>query len=117
MRRSRNYTYVGKRNQVEQNNPSLPERRTTLGHMQLTPPCIYLFPRSVPTVRNNPAPEPHTLEQIGFLAAIHKCFGGYDDEIHKARFLVANNDVVRTTSFERNSVVQHTSRATPIRRK
>ena len=108
-----------KRDQVEKNDPTLPERRTTIGQYKLTPPCIYLFPRSVPTVRNNPNPEPHTLEQVGFLAAIHKCFGGYDDEIHKARFLVANkgNDIVRTTSIERNGVVQHAPRPTPIRRK
>lgn len=94
-------------------------RTVAVGQYQLTPPCIYLFPRSVPSVRNNPNPEPHALDQVSFLAALNKCFGGYDDELNKARFHVANkgNDVVRTTSIERNGVIEHTSKPTPIRRK
>jgi len=38
-----------------------------LGQYHLTPPSIYLYPRTVPAVRNNPDPEPHTLDQVGFL--------------------------------------------------
>jgi hypothetical protein len=94
-------------------------RTVTVGQYQLTPPCIYLFPRTVPSVRNNPNPEPHTLDQVGFLAALNRVFGGYDDELNKTRFLAANkgSDIVRTTTIERGGVVQHTSRPTPIRRK
>jgi hypothetical protein len=44
----------------------------------------------VPAVRNNPNPEPYPLDQVGFLAALHKVFGGYDDELNKVRFLIAN---------------------------
>ena len=94
-------------------------RTVTVGQYHLTPPCIYLFPRTVPAVRNNPNPEPHTLDQVGFLKALNTCFGGYDDELNKVRFAVANqgNDVVRTTSIERDNVVQQASRPTPIRRR
>src|SRR5665213_1519165 len=94
-------------------------RLTTVGQYQVTPPCIYLFPRTVPTVRNNPSPEPHALDSVGFLKALNGCFGGWDDEINRARFVVANkgSDTVRTTSIERGGVVQHTSKPTPIRRK
>jgi len=94
-------------------------RLTTVGQFQLTPPCIYLFPKTVPSVRNNPNLEPHTLEEVGFLKALNECFGGYFDEINRVRFLVAHKggDTVRTTSIERNGVTQHTSRPTPIRRK
>lgn len=95
------------------------KRLTTVGQFQLTPPCIYLFPATVPSVRNNPNPEPHKLDDVGFLSALNTCFGGYFDEINRVRFLVANkgSDVVRTTSIERGGIVQHTSRPTPIRRK
>ena len=96
------------------------EKRTvTVGQYELTPPCIYLFPRSVPAVRNNPNPEPHSLDQVGFLAAIQKCFGGWEDELNRVRFQVANrgSDVVRTTSIERGGVIQHASRPTAIRRR
>lgn len=94
-------------------------RLTTVGQYQLTPPCIYLFPRTVPSVRNNPNPEPHPLEAIAFLKALNECFGGYFDEINRVRFLVAHSggDTVRTTSIERAGVIQHVSKATPIRRK
>lgn len=94
-------------------------RLTSVGQYQLPPACIYLFPRSVPTVRNNPNPEPHELKQVGFLAALHKCFDGRDEEINRVRFAVANqgSDLVRTTSIERNGVIEHASRPTPIRRR
>lgn len=95
------------------------KRLTTVGQFQLTPPCIYLFPRTIPSVRNNPNPEPHKLEDQHFLTALHKCFGGYDDEINRVRLSVAHkgSEVVRTTSIERGGVIQHVSRPTPIRRK
>lgn len=94
------------------------DRITTVGQFKLTPPCIYLFPRTIPSVRNNPSPEPHKLESVGFLAALNKCFGGYDDEINFVRFVVAHKggETVKTTSVERNGAMQHISKATPIRR-
>jgi hypothetical protein len=94
-------------------------RLTTVGQFQLTPPCIYLFPRTIPSVRNNPNPEPHKLEDVAFLAALNECFGGYFDEINNVRFLVTHkgSETVRTTSIERSSVTQHASRPTAIRRK
>ena len=98
----------------------LPDQRlTTVGQYQLPPPCIYLFPKTVPSVRNNPNPEPHTLKEVSFLDALNTCFGGFFDEINRVRFLAAHNgsDTVRTTSIERNGQTQRVSRATPIRRR
>jgi hypothetical protein len=94
-------------------------RLTTIGQHQLTPPCVYLFPRTVPSVRNNPNPEPHQLADVSFLDALNKCFGGYPDEINRVRFSVAHRerDTVRTTSIERNNIAEHVSRPQPIRRK
>lgn len=94
-------------------------RLTTAGPYQLPPPCIYLFPATIPSVRNNPNPEPHKLEAIGLLAALHKCFGGENDEINSVRFAVSHRgkDVVRTTTIERGGEVQHQSQRVAIRRK
>lgn len=94
-------------------------RLTTVGQYQLTPPCIYLFPRTIPSVRSNPNPEPHRLEDVEFLAALNECFGGYFDEINRVRYLVTHRgaETVRTTSIERGGIVQHASQPTAIRRK
>jgi len=94
-------------------------RLTTAGRFQLPPPCIYLFPRTIPSVRNNPNPEPHRLEDVHFLAALNECFGGYPDEINRVRLLVTHQgaETVRTTSIERGGVTQQVSRPTTIRRK
>lgn len=94
-------------------------RLTTIGQYQVPPPCIYLFPRSIPTVRNNPDPEPHTLPDVGFLQALNDCFGGLPEEINQVRFRVAHRgvEVVRTTRIERNGQIQKESGPTPIRRR
>lgn len=94
-------------------------RRTAVGPYQLTPPCIYLFPRTIPSVRNNPNPEPHALKEVGLLSALHRCFGGDDDEVNSVRFAVAHREaeVVRVTTIERGGEVQHKSEATPIQRR
>lgn len=94
-------------------------RLTEVGPYRLTPPCIYLFPATIPSVRNNPNPEPHTLASVGFLSALHQCFGGDEDEINRVRFVVGykGSEVVRTTTVERGGVIQHSSAATPIRRR
>lgn len=94
-------------------------RRTAVAQYRLTPPCIYLFPATIPSARNNPAPEPHTLESVQFLNELHQCFGGTDDEVSRVRIAVSyqQNELLRTTTIERNGVVQVTSNPTPIRRR
>lgn len=91
----------------------------TLGPHQLPPPCIYLFPKTVPSVRNNPDPDPHQLEDVEFLDAMHKCFGGTDDLLNFVRFQVGHSggDTVRTTKIFRGTVLAVESKPTPIRRR
>lgn len=89
-----------------------------LGPYRLPPPCIYLFPGTIPSPRNNPRPRPQKLTDVGILEAMHKCFGGLDKELNYVSF-EANMDkveVVRTTRIERDGKLQKESKPTPIRR-
>jgi hypothetical protein len=93
--------------------------RTTVGQFELPPPCIYLFPATVPHVRQNSDPSPHDLKDVRFLAALHEAFGdGADDFIHKVNIKAEYeaSNTVRTTTIRRGGVVVKTSRATAIRR-
>lgn len=94
------------------------DRLTAIGQYRVPPPCIYLFPRTIPSVRNNPDPEPHRLEDVRFLSALHRCFLGNDDELNYVRFAVAHSgrSTVRTTTISRGGVEQKKSRATKLRR-
>jgi hypothetical protein len=95
------------------------DRVTTVGPYGVSPPCIYLFPGTVPTVRNNPSPEPHQLSEVGLLEAFHRCFKGEDAELNFVRFTIAHKgvEVVRKTTIERSGVIQLESEETPIRRR
>lgn len=90
----------------------------TVGPYRVPPPCIYLFPRTVPHPRSNPSPAPHTLAEVGFLGALCRTFGGASESITSVRIDVSyvGTDTVRTTSLVRNNVVVAESAPTPIRR-
>jgi len=44
-----------------------PDRVVELGPYRLPPPCIYTFPGTIPSPRNNPRPRVGSLDDIGFL--------------------------------------------------
>lgn len=93
-------------------------RINEVGPYRLPPPCIYLFPGTIPQPRNNPKPTPQKIQDVGFLAALHKCFGGKDEELNRVYFEAAMDGVelVRKTRIERGGLVQRESRPTPIQR-
>ena len=95
-----------------------PDRITDVGPFRLPPPCIYLFPGTIPSPRNNPKPVPQKIETVGILDAMNKCFGGYDSELNEVFFEAAMNgvDLVRTTRIVRDGTTRKESRPTPIRR-
>lgn len=95
------------------------DRRTTVGQYRLTPPCLYLFPSTIPSVGNNPRPQPHPLTGVRFMDALHRCFGGRAEEINFVEIAVANqgSEQVRATSVTRNGVVVQRSEPTPIQRR
>ncbi|MGH1466241.1 MAG: hypothetical protein ACRBBQ_12870 [Cognatishimia sp.] len=91
-----------------------PDRATDIGDYRLPPPCIYLFPGTVPSPRNNPNPRVNTLADVGILEAMHQCFGGFDSELNAVSVEVAHRDAdtVRTTSIIREGTVQKTTEPT-----
>lgn len=94
------------------------DRLTDIGPYRLPPPCIYLFPGTVPSVRNNPSPRVNQLTDSGLLQAMHECFGGEEAEVNTVSIEVAHRgaETVRTTTIKRNGEVQKTTDPTPIRR-
>ncbi len=94
------------------------QRHIELGQFKLPPPCIYLFPATVPSPRNNSKPRIHGLEDVKFLSALQRCFGGADNELNFVEIEVANRgaDIVRTTTIHRDGKLQKTTEPTPIRR-
>jgi len=95
-----------------------PERITEVGPFRLPPPCIYLFPGTIPSTRNNPKPRINTLDDVGLLRAMHECFKGDDAELNHVGIEVAHRgaETVRTTTITRGGVVRKTTDPTPIRR-
>lgn len=95
-----------------------PQRFTEIGSSRLPPPCIYLFPRSVPTPRNNPRPKPHSVSSLKFIPALAKEFGTKAEELYSVAFEVRyeGSDISRKTSVSLNGELDRESRWTPIRR-
>lgn len=95
-----------------------PGRLTTVAQYRLPPPCIYLFPSTIPSPRNNPHPPAQPLGNVQVLAALHQCFGGQDDEVNYVDFAVAHQgaETVRTTTIRRGGQIREQSDPTPIQR-
>ena len=93
-------------------------RVTEVGPFRLPPPCIYLFPSTIPSPRNNPKPPVQKIANVGILDAMHRCFGGDDSELNEVYFEAAMKgvDLVRTTRIVRDGKVRKESKPTPIRR-
>jgi hypothetical protein len=93
-------------------------RLNEVGPYRLPPPCIYLFPATIPAPRNNPNPKAQSLDSVELLSAFNACFGGQADEINSVDFDVENRgaDMLRTTRVSRGGMVIQESGATAIRR-
>lgn len=93
-------------------------RLTKVGPYKLPPPCIYLFPSTIPSPRNNPKPKAQPLADVHFLQALHKCFGGFDNEINYVDFQVEHQgaETVRKTQIRRDGAIVRESGLTAIRR-
>ena len=96
-------------------NPS--SRTTKIGPWFLTPPCIYLMPRSLPTA-GQPSSLSWEITEKPLLAALHTAFGGVDAELNHVGIDVrqTTNDLQRRTTVRRAGIIAHQSEFTSIRR-
>jgi hypothetical protein len=95
-----------------------PERVTECGPYSLPPPCIYMFPATVPNPRTNPTPTAQPLADVQFLTALHQCFKGKDPELQYVDFDVQYKgaDTIRRTRIRRGDQIVRESTFTAIRR-
>lgn len=95
------------------------ESITEIGQYRLPPPCIYIFPSTIPSPRNNPSPHVPLIENTGLLQAFYKAFSGKKDYINSVHIDVAysGSEIVRSTTIIRgDSIARKSKRPTPIRR-
>ena len=92
-------------------------RRTSVGPFTTPPPCIYVFPATVPS-RRQPQATAQTLDQVELLDAFQRAFGGEDDEVSYVDFEVGEqaDELFRRTLIRRAGAVQHASEMTAIQR-
>ncbi len=93
-------------------------RLTAVSRYELPPPCIYVFPATVASARNNPKPVAQSIDEVRLLKAFHACFGGKDEELSYVDFEVEyrGNDLSRTTRIRRAEQVVKESKPTPVQR-
>jgi len=92
------------------------ERLTDIGPFRVPPVCIYLFPKTVPSIAI-PAVSSQPIDTVELLSAFHRCFKGHDAELNHVDFkLRTGPELMRQTTIRRAGVVQKVSEMTPIRR-
>ncbi len=94
------------------------QRATELSDYRVPPPCIYLFPRTVPDPRNNPKPAAWKLDKVPFLSALHAAFHGDENDVTEVQITAGMEGatVTRITRLVRagNEIIE--SAPTPVRR-
>ncbi len=93
-------------------------RRSDVGGRQPPPPCLYLFPRTVPDPRNNPAPRCWTLPDVASLNIFHQAFNGDENDVVEVQISADMDGATarRTTRLVRRGVEVFASEPTPILR-
>lgn len=94
------------------------DRVTRLENKQVPPPCIYLFPRTVPDPRNNPSPPVHEVHGISFVNALYDSFSCVPADIVSVgiQCRMADATIERKTVYQREGQVIAESKWTPIKR-
>ena len=96
-----------------------PSRKVTLPSGKVVPPpCIYLFPRTVPDARNNPNPRCLSLNEARFASSLSKVFRARDREVVSVGIEVrmSGPDVERQTTFTRDGIAVAQSGWTKLNR-
>lgn len=92
---------------------------TELGSHILPPPCLYAFPATVPSPRNNPKPQRRNVLDVGILKAFYDCFGGEVEELNSVEIEAKNEgaNLMRKTSVIRDNKLVKSSKYTSIKRR
>lgn len=95
-----------------------PNRVNELGKYHLPPPCLYAFPATVPSPRNNPEPRIRSVDQVEFLKALSTRFGSNDTEHFSVGFQVRHdgNELLRKTTVTQDKRTQRESEFTALQR-
>lgn len=103
--------------------PKLPHddpraRTTEVGPWRLTPPCIYLMPRRIPSP-DDPEPQAWGITETPLLLALHRAFKGLDAELNAVSIEVQQigEEAVRRTTVTRGGAIVRQSELSPIRRR
>lgn len=93
-------------------------RATNINSQKFPPPCIYLFPRTIPDPRNNPNPPCWTIDEVGFMSALTQCFNADSPDIVEVRIQarMRQSDVERQTAYYRDGIKFSESKWTKIKR-
>lgn len=91
---------------------------TEVAHYRLPPPCIYVFPPTIASPRNNPRPAAQNLGQVELLKAFHECFNGRDEEVNFVDFEIEHQgaETMRKTRIQRGGATVRESKFTAIKR-
>jgi hypothetical protein len=95
-----------------------PSRAKITGPYSLPPPCLYVFPATIPSPRNNPHPSAQTIEDVHILKAFSDCYGSRPEEMNYVTFEVQHRgaETLRTTRIKRSGTIVSESKPTPIQR-
>ncbi|MDR3791832.1 MAG: hypothetical protein P4L03_00495 [Terracidiphilus sp.] len=82
------------------------------------PPCIYLFPRTIPDPRNNPHPAVWKLDEVRFAKSLLEHFGGDERDVAEVHIEVRMNqaNVERKTTLKRQGSILAESGWTELKR-
>lgn len=93
-------------------------RGIELNGQNIPPPCIYLFPRTIPDPRNNTAPAVWQLHEVGLASVLVEEFGGNADDVTEVHIEARMNgaNVERKTTLKRGGAVIVESGWTELKR-
>ena len=93
------------------------KRRTAVGPFLTPPPCIYVFPATIPS-RTQPQATAQRLDEVELLAAFQAAFAGDPTEVNYVDFEVGEqaDELLRRTVIRRGGTVVTASELTAIRR-
>src|SRR5258708_34299258 len=95
--------------------------KTRHGDVSVPPPCLYLFPRNVPTWKGkaNRKPPVHTADELQFISLLAKAFKTRADEIThvsmEVRISAKDDSIQRQTICTRDANIVPESRCDAIK--